>query len=158
VLLWETIMNPYLKPSLEFGPVVVQRQIRLIPTARWDEPLETDRFTPREVVAHLADWEPILRERILTALRAPGAPIEAYDEAEMARQNHYDTSDPEAQCALFLRERHETARMLRELAPTDWSKTVQHPERGTLSVEDQANLLLGHDLYHIEQLSAYLAP
>ena len=31
-----------------------------------------------------------------------------------------------------------------------------HPERGEMAVEDQANMLLGHDLYHIEQLGRHV--
>ena len=33
---------------------------------------------------------------------------------------------------------------------------VLYPERGVQTVEDLANMLLGHDMYHVEQLSAYL--
>ena len=151
-------MNPYLKPTLELGPIVVERLIRWIPSERWDEALEEGRFTPREVIAHLADWEPILRGRIQTALEKPGATIEVWDEDMMAREHHYEMSDPAEQCALFTRERSATASLLRSLGTEAWGQTVEHPERGTLSVEDQANLILGHDLYHIEQLSAYLKP
>lgn len=149
-------MNPYLLPSIEMGPKVVARLLRRLPAARLDETLAPDRFTPREVIAHLADWEPIMRERIAVAARKPGATLEVFDEGEMAIANHYADSDPQDQAALFTRERQITAAFLRELSPDDWNKQVQHPERGLLSAEDLANLLLGHDLYHIEQLSAYL--
>jgi len=150
-------VNPYLLPSIEFGPVVVQRLLERIPATYLDLATEEGRFTPREVIAHLADWEPIMRERIVTGRAHPGARIEAYDEGEMAVANGYAKSDPEAQCALFLHERKITAKLLRELTAEEWKRTVVHPERGVLTLEDLANLLLGHDLYHIEQLSASLS-
>ncbi|MCC2671855.1 MAG: hypothetical protein K0Q72_4326, partial [Armatimonadetes bacterium] len=65
-------------------------------------------------------------------------------------------SDPVEQAELFIRERAITAEWLRTLREEDWSRQVRHPERGPQSAEDLANALLGHDLYHIEQLSEYL--
>lgn len=42
--------------------------------------------------------------------------------------------------------------------PADRLDTPLHPDRFTArEAEDLANLLLGHDLYHIEQLTEYLA-
>lgn len=149
-------MNVYLLPTLPLGPAAVERILRLIPPSRWDEALDLDRFTPREVAAHLTDWEPILRGRIEAAVNHAGSLLEAYDEVEMARANRYSERDPLEQCALFAREREITAACLRALRPEQWTGFATHPERGRQSAEDLANLLLGHDLYHIEQLTAYL--
>jgi len=149
-------MNAYLLPTIELGPAVVERICRLIPADRWDERLVPDRFSPREVAAHLADWEPILLDRICTAVLKPGATLQAFNEVEMARANGYGERDLLEQCALFAQERAKTAAYLRSLSASDWLGAAHHPERGSQSAEDLANLLLGHDLYHIEQLSAYL--
>jgi hypothetical protein len=151
-------MNPYLLPTLEFGPTVVRRLLSQLPPSRMDEEMEEGRFTPREVIAHLADWEPIMRDRIVSALKRPGTTITAYDEVKMAIDHGYSLSDPSEQCDLFARERRITAQLVRDFKAMDWDKAVIHPERGPLSVEDLTNLLIGHDLYHIEQLSAYLQP
>jgi len=149
-------MNPYLLSTLEIGPVVVRRLLDQVPKSRLDEALVEGRFTAREVIAHLADWEPIMRGRILSAATTPGATIEVFDEGEMAIKNGYAASDPWDQCDLFQRERHATATFVRSLDDDDWQQIAHHPERGPLSAEDLTNLLLGHDLYHIDQLSAYL--
>lgn len=149
-------MNTYLMPSIEFGPAVVARLIEHIPESRWDERIDPSRFCPREVAAHLADWEPILLERVRTGVATPGASVDAFDEGKMAIEHRYSTTDPREQVRLFGERRHATAEFLRGLAEADWSKTVVHPERGVQSVDDMANLLLGHDLYHLEQLSGYL--
>ena len=149
-------MNAYLLPTIELGPVVLERMLRQIPESRWDEALVPDRFTPRKVAAHLADWEPILRARIRAAVDSPGSTIEAFDEVEMARTNRYAEKHPLEQCALFASERAMTASYLRALSAEQWTGFAIHPERGRQSAEDLANLLLGHDLYHIEQLSAHI--
>jgi len=149
-------MNPYLLNTLELGPVVVRRILDQVPISRLDEALVAGRFTVREVIAHLADWEPIMRGRILSAATTPGVTIEVFDEGEMAIKNGYAASNPWDQIELFHRERHATAAFVRSLDAEDWQQIAHHPERGPLSAEDLTNLLLGHDLYHIEQLSAYL--
>ena len=149
-------MNPYLLNTLEIGPVVVRRLLNQVPVDRLDEALEKGRFTAREVIAHLADWEPIMRGRILSAASTPGVTIEVFDEGEMAIRNAYSSTNPWDQCDLFQRERHATAAFVRSLDSEDWQQIAHHPERGPLSAEDLTNLLLGHDLYHIDQLSAYL--
>lgn len=148
-------MNFYLLPAIEFGPQVVQRLLGQLRADQLDHAHHPDRFTPREVIAHLADWEPIMRERIRTALTSPGSETPAYDEGQMAIDHHYSDQDPEAQVEVFIRERHATAALLRGLQAEQWSLYVHHPERGRQTVEDMANALLGHDLYHIEQLSEY---
>jgi hypothetical protein len=149
-------MHPYLLPTLEFGPLIMRRLLHRIPETRWDEPGPDERFSPREIIAHLADWEPILLGRMKTGLATPGAAIEAYDEVQWARDHNYGSTNPWQQVDLYIERRRETAEYLRSLDGDDWEKTVTHPERGMLTTYDQANLLLGHDLYHIEQLSAYM--
>src|SRR5580658_3284647 len=105
-------MNPYLLPAIESGPKVIELLLKQIPPAMWDTALDPDRFTVREVIAHLADWEPIMRHRIQLAVDAPGSTIEAHDEGQMAVDNGYDRLDPAEQAELFRHERHITAEYL----------------------------------------------
>lgn len=149
-------MNFYLLPAIQFGPQVVQRLVGQLRADQLDHVRHPGRFTPREVIAHLADWEPIMRERIRTALASPGSETPAYDEGQMALEHHYADQDPETQAEVFIRERNATAALLSGLTAEDWHLHVHHPERGRQTVEDMANALLGHDLYHIEQLTEYL--
>ncbi len=151
-------MNPYLLPSIELGPQVLRRLYAMLPEEQLDVALEEGRFTPRQVIAHLADWEPIMRQRIATACTQPGGAIEAYDEVAMAAERGYSLWDPVEQLEAFTRERTITADYLRSLQGDVWGNTVVHPERGELTTEDLANLLLGHDMYHVEQISAYFDP
>lgn len=149
-------MNAYLLFSFDFGPPTVERVFRQIERDDWDRPLDPERFTPREVIAHLADWEPIMLDRIKLAVQTPGATIQPYDEVQMAEDHGYRHSNPAEQLALWRERRAVTADWVRSVKKEDWSKSALHPERGEQSAEDLANLIVCHDLYHIEQLSAYL--
>lgn len=149
-------MHYYVKVGLQSGPAVICRLAALIPAADLDRPLSEDRFTPREVVAHLADWEPIMRERIRTGAESPGSTIVAYDEGQMAIDNKYSETDIEEQGRIFGEERAKTVAYVGTLTPEQLRNTVMHPQRGVLTTEDWVGMLLGHDMYHVEQLTTYL--
>ena len=148
-------MNAYLFPGLEYGPRIVARLVQQLPPGRYDETTNPERFTLREAVAHLADWEPILRSRIEKAVQNPGSPVEGIDEGIRADELDYKTWDVKRQLEVFAEERANTIAYLRSLVPDDWHKTIVHDEKGRQTVSDQANQLLGHDLYHIDHLTEY---
>lgn len=151
-------MNVYLLPGLAAGPVVIRHLIQRVPMELLDVPTHPDRFTPREVIAHLADWETILREdRVKAAVTKPGSDILAFDEGERAIQLRYSTWDINESISRFSAEREKTIELLRQLSQEQLLQTVTHPERGIQSAYDILNMMLGHDAYHAEQLCAVLS-
>jgi hypothetical protein len=149
-------MHPYLFKGLEAGPQTISRLIRWIPADRMDVPSHPGRFTPREVIAHLADWEPISRGRMQTAFERPGAEVPDLDEGQIAIEKRYSEWDPLETAEEFVRRRSETLAWLSSLQKSDWRKTAIHTARGEMSIYDFANLELGHDMYHIAQLCQVL--
>ena len=148
--------NPYLLLGLQLAPLTYQRLLGLVPQERWDERTDPNRFSLREAIAHVNDWEPILLSRMQTAIVSPGATIMAYDEGTRAIEQNYAATDPIEQ-AEMLRERREiTVRFLRNEGEGRWDNLVVHPERGPITLSDQANMILGHDHYHLEHLAQYL--
>src|SRR5436309_14442763 len=86
-------MHPYLFPALELSPKAFERIISQIPEKRYDEHTDPDRFTLREAMAHLADWEPIVLQRIQAGVDNPGAPIQGMDEGKRAIGKNYERWD-----------------------------------------------------------------
>src|SRR4051794_26998150 len=123
-------MNPYLLISIETGPELIDRLFRRIPRDAWDRRLDPDRFTAREIIAHLADWEPEFRGRMLTAKSQPGAPVEVYDEGEWAIEHGYADKDPQSEMKSYRAGRKDTADFLRALDMSDFDLYVVHPEGG----------------------------
>lgn len=149
--------NPYLLPALELGPLAIQRLISLMPPDRYDVSLNDGRFTVREGIAHLADWEPILLDRLKVIRYQPGGVIQGYDEGQRAIDQDYASWDPAKSAELFIARRKETIDFIRNDAPGHWQNTGVHSERGELSLEDLANTIIGHDTYHLEHLTRFLA-
>lgn len=150
-------MNPYLLNVLPDTPKVVRDIWHQIAPGQVDVPTHPGRFTPRQVVAHLADWEPILLWRIQQAVQESGSEIPGIDEGIMAVENGYDHQDPMVNLDRWQMARMETVAYLRSIETSHWDRYVVHSERGKMTVYDQANLFLGHDLYHIAQITSVLA-
>lgn len=148
--------NAYLFEGLGAGRDALLAIARLVPAALWDTPTGAGRFTPREVVAHLADWEPRLRDRISAALLESGARVDVWDEGELAVLNRYSECDYLGELSRFVSERTLTIELLQSLDKVDFDRTFTHPEKGLMTIDDQAAFLMGHDLYHLDQLTATL--
>jgi len=86
------------------------------------------------------------------AVREPGCTIQPYDEVLRAKERGYATLDIEQQLAHFALERKRTIEFLNGLTPLQQSATFVHPEAGLFTVAEFSCALLGHDVYHIEQL------
>ncbi|MDR3687849.1 MAG: DinB family protein [Fimbriimonas sp.] len=149
-------MNPYLLTVIGNGPVVIRRLVNLIPDSRIDTALEPGRFTVREVVAHLADWEQLYRGRMDRALARPNTSVVVHDETRRAIEMGYARSNLYEQLNIFTTQRQKTKVLLNSLTDEEFHKCFVHPVHGPTSIEDQANTIIGHDLYHVEQLTAYL--
>jgi hypothetical protein len=146
-------MNPYVMSALEFGPTVMERVISQLDPTTLDQPTSSDRFTPREVIAHLADWEPVLHGRIKQTVESPGSTIKTYGD-DRENEKSYAAADPVESVRSLIKLRKETVEYLKSLDKADWEKSSIHPARGAISVLEWAAMIMGHDMYHIEQLTS----
>jgi len=60
--------------------------------------------------------------------------------------------DVAEQLEILKAERAKTIAFLQSLSTEQLGSTMVHPERGVSMVEDLANMLVGHDVYHVKQL------
>lgn len=148
-------MRPYTF-AIEKTPSALYKIIDCIQPARYNERLSEDRFSLVEVICHIADFEEAIQDRIHSAHEYPGKEIEAFDEEKRAVEKHYADRDLHHELEVFENRRRDTADFLRTLQPEDWKKTFRHPQFGEMSIADQVAMMIGHDLYHLEQASQYL--
>jgi uncharacterized damage-inducible protein DinB len=124
----------------------------LVTPSRRRIPTGEGRFSPLEVLAHLADWEPIFAGRIRQAIENPGSEIVPQDESERAINGKYSEQQWEAVLAQFRHERKRTLAFVESLTPEQWNASLVHPEEGDMTVMALVLNLIGHDAYHLEQL------
>lgn len=147
----------YLESGLAVMPAVVTRLVRLIGADRVEERLSPDRFSVREIVAHLADLEVVLRGRMELAQKSPGAAVPNWDPDAEAIAKHYAAWEVEPTLERFAVERAATLELFRSLDETQLACTVRHAVQGEINVVHIATFALGHDAYHIDQLTQHLA-
>jgi uncharacterized damage-inducible protein DinB len=149
-------LPPYLLDGLGLTPATLRAMVGRLPAARLDARLDPERFSPREALAHLADWEPIFRGRMEAAVDRDGVRVEVFDESARAVELRYATRDPEQSLTSFARERVATLALAGALSPESLARAYSHAERGRVTVRDTLAMMLGHDAYHLAQIAGYL--
>ena len=153
-------MPPYVRKylidhALNASPGIIARFCANIPDAIADQDQGPDLFTLREVLAHLADWEPIWLERMQRIVQEDSPVLPNIDEGEMAELNDYATTPVEVSLEKFATGRAALTAYLASLPNDAFERSGIRPEVGTITVKDIATLVLAHDTYHIAQLARY---
>ncbi|MBV9868505.1 MAG: DinB family protein [Abitibacteriaceae bacterium] len=145
----------YLFTALEAAPDLFDHLLKGLTEAEADRRPDPERFTIREIMAHLADWDAVFLAR-MTRVRDEDEPtIEGYDEGQRAIDLYYDRTDPTEQSRLFRERRVQLVKFLRSLEAADWQRACLRPEIGRLTFEGMALLVPLHDTYHLEQVAAW---
>ena len=146
----------YLLNGIAGAPVIIDWMLQRATEKDYDRRPDPERFTLREVMAHLADWEGVWRER-MTAMKTQNRPtLQGYDEGQWAIDHDYAHANFAEQQRLFRDGRAALMDLLRELSPKDWERLGNHTELGPLSIEALAVQILGHDAYHLRQIAEWL--
>ncbi len=145
----------YLFAALEAAPALFDHLLRGLTEEEADRRPDPDRFTIREVMAHLADWEPVFLERLTRMRREDHPTLPGYDEGQWALDHGYARSDWRERALLFAERRRSLAAFLHSCTPDDWPRTADRPEIGILTIESQALLIPLHDTYHLRQIAQW---
>jgi ADP-ribose pyrophosphatase YjhB (NUDIX family) len=141
----------YARTGLESAPVTLERLLGGITDAEADRRPDPERFTLREVVAHLADWEPIWHERLKAIAEQNDPFLPSYDEGQYAIDHDYAHSILSEQLAKFRAGREALARYVASVPVETWSRSGRHGEMGQITFAELVTLVLGHDGYHLRQ-------
>ncbi len=123
----------------------------------WDFRPDPERFTLREVISHLADWEEVWHGRATLILQEDSPVLADVDEEQVAIDNNYAGAIPSATIARFNAGRSQVMNLLSAVPEESWNRTGQRPPMiGTLSLDDLLCLMYGHDGYHTGQIVEWL--
>lgn len=149
-------MDRYVIAAARSAPGVYAKLFDMIPSSRWDERLDPARFSPREVMCHMAEWDPIFCERISAALNEDMALVQDYDEGQIAIDHDYAHQDIAHQLQLFAERRERMVRMFEGLSEEELLRRFNQPPFGVMVLRDYLPKIIGHDTYHVEQLLGYV--
>lgn len=115
------------------------------------QPSTADAWGVREVVRHLAEYEPILQERVRLILAEEMPVLPSID-----NQHITDAPDHEAETQTLVRAllalRQQFLTLLEGIAPEHWSRQGRHPQQGLATLLDVVLNGAMHDIDHIDQL------
>ena len=153
-------VKKYFLTALNATPEVLEAFLKALPSddPRWDTRPDPERFTLREIVAHLAEWDPIFMERMERTVKEELPLLADIDEAQIALDHDYAHQDPHTALARFRTARAALVVFLTGLADSDWSRVAVKEIHGPVTLERQAVLILAHDGYHMEQVVQWLEP
>lgn len=126
------------------------------PGIDWDARPDAARFTLREMVAHVADWDPIWIERVTRARDEENPQLPSVDEGMICESKSYATQDPTANLQRLSDTRPLLVGLLRSLPPESWDRPLHREFVGDLTLQQLAMMILGHDSYHLRQAADFV--
>jgi hypothetical protein len=115
-----------------------------------------ERWSTRQILAHLADAELVTAWRMRSILAVDGVPLQPFDQDTWADAFRYGESDAAESIALFDVNRRATLALLGRVDPARHRHAGMHAERGRESIDHLLRLYAGHDLNHVGQIERLL--
>jgi DinB family protein len=138
-------------------PGRLRRLLRRRTARTLTRPPAPGKWSPAQIVAHLADAEVVHAYRLRMILSRDGTEIQAYDQNLWAESSRYERIPVADSLALFETLRKSNVRLMRSVTPAQRKQYGQHEERGKETLEHLERLYAGHDMNHLMQLERILA-
>lgn len=156
-------LNPYAK-FLDGRPLEailgttsheIANKLQMIGPDRTIEPPAPGKWSPAEIVCHLADCEVAFAFRLRQTLAEDHHVLQPFDQDKWAAP-YKDISAKDALNA-FTALRNWNLVLIKKALSTSASKPVTHPERGIMTFQTIVETMAGHDLNHLAQLKSIAA-
>jgi uncharacterized damage-inducible protein DinB len=108
------------------------------------------KWSPAEIVCHLADCELVFAFRLRQALAEDAPTVQPFDQEKWAAT--YPGISATKALEVFSALREWNVLLIAGAMPAAANRTVTHPERGTMTFATILETMAGHDLNHIAQL------
>jgi hypothetical protein len=128
----------------------------LLASASWNTHWAPGKWTLREVMVHVAQWEMILGYRLACAIATPGFQVQLADQDQLMLRTA-GVDGPTA-FAAFEGARRMNIGVIQALSAADRATPLQHPEYGPITVQDVIVQIAGHGIHHLKQIRTALAP
>lgn len=134
-------------------PAELRASIQGLSNSQLDTPYRPEGWTVREVVHHVPDSHLNSYVRFKLALTEDEPTIKPYAEDRWAKLA--DTKETPVEVSLTLLDSlHDRwVRLLRSLTSDDWKRKLRHPERGTMTLEENLALYAWHGRHHVAHIT-----
>ncbi|MFO0881025.1 MAG: DinB family protein [Gemmataceae bacterium] len=108
------------------------------------------KWSTLEVVAHLADFDPILADRMKRIIALEKPTLLGADDSKFASNLAYHDRDLEEELKIIELSRLQMARILRRLPAEAFERVGIHSERGELTLERILTMSTNHIPHHVK--------
>ena len=126
---------------------------RVIGRSRVDQPIAPGKWSPRQIITHLADCDLAFGFRYRQTLALDNHTVQPFDQDLWAK--NYDAYYAEQALATLVVLRNWNLALIRTLTPEQLARPCQHPERGRETFRTLIEINAGHDINHLRQLEAF---
>jgi DinB superfamily len=114
------------------------------------------QWTPNEIIGHLTDIEWVYGYRVRLILCEDEPAILGFTQDAWVASLRHNEREPSKLVDIFRTLRELNLVVWRRMSPEDFGRSGQHNERGAESLAMMLQLLAGHDLSHLHQISRYI--
>jgi len=151
-------LNPYdgfldgrtIETIIDATPAALASALTAIGPDKVSKPPAPGKWSPAEIIAHLADCEIAFGFRLRQALAEDGPVMQPFDQDKWAAT--YGGVSAKQALEAFTAMRKWNLRMIRAALPAAAGRKTTHPERGTMTFQTIVETMAGHDLNHLGQL------
>jgi hypothetical protein len=150
--------NPYssfldgrpLEEILAATPAALAEALAAIGDENLSTPPAPGKWSPAEIVCHLADCELVFGFRLRQTLAEDRPTLQPFDQDKWAKP--YRGISAGHALEVFAALRGWNLRLFEAVLPAAASRPAHHPERGDLTFQTTMETMAGHDLNHLGQL------
>lgn len=107
------------------------------------------KWSVLEVVAHVADFEPVYADRIRRVIALDRPLLLAADENDYVKRLGYHDRDVEEELAMIEATRKSTARVLKSAPAEAWQRVGIHSYKGLQTLEQVVSAITNHIPHHL---------
>jgi hypothetical protein len=137
---------------LEATPGTLARLTRHIGPEQMQLPRTPGKWSPAQILCHLADCELAFGYRLRQAAAEDHHVIQPFDQDKWSAP--YSNIPADQALATYTTLRTWNLIMIRHSLPVAAHKPVTHPERGEITFTTVVETMAGHDLNHLQQFQA----
>lgn len=142
--------------GLSAAPIVVGRLLASAGSFDSDHRPDPERYSIREIIAHLADWDTFWLDRLEMFIREDEPALPLQDPDEWVQRHHYAAAGVEGSLDRFRENRSRLIQRLKALTDAEWERTARLRDWTPMTLGEFATLMIAHDGYHTRQLAEWL--
>lgn len=158
-------MNPYARfiegkdplAVIKSTPARIARLISGLTPRQVTKRVNPEKWSIAEIIQHLADTEMVFAARCRWVAFEDNPALPAYDQDRWANGARREKETAAQSLERFRVIRESQVRLFKSLSPEDWERAGVHAERGRLTLRLFAETCGGHDINHLEQITALSA-